>query len=774
DFAAGSDCLLVGPAGCGKSALARHLAGLLGHGAPGGTGLEFFFLHEEMSSRDLLQRRATNDLGDTVWVDSPLVRAARSGALCILDGAHRLKGDALCALAPLLQDRQVCLAVAGDPQGATWELLLRADRVQSVGFDTAAGCLVGAIAPSFRVLALAEVPTAQKPWLSEELAACFSTHSYPEQSAEDLVLLLRAVVPSLPAASAQKFVHAMTEKADDAANASSGISVPLRVLLRVAKAAAAADGDAEVELVHGLLQQQLFPFMPKGERGKLLAQLEPHFGAAVAVAAERALQRAKRPARELQGEPEGPDSVRFGSFIAPKMTPASPELVPSVDFVGIDRHVDLLQELGKAIFRRQERFLLLLGPQGVGKNRVVDYFLQSLRMEREYMQLHRDTTVSQLTVTPVVSNGRLHHEDSPLVRAAQLGRALVLDEADKAPLEVVVVLKSLIEDGQLALPDGRRLASSDVGDHSLRVHPEFRMFVLANRPGFPFLGNDLLREADVFSVFCLDNPDAASEMQLARAIGPSVPLALLKTLVALFADLRLALEDGRLQYPYSARELLAVVRHLERFPNEPLEEALSSVLAFDRFDAALKEQLRPLLEKRNISSLAVLGPVNGNPSAAATPEQPWLRALEALRAAKLGAPLRLTKEPAGAWVVSSEAPVAFGCTNASDQVKLRPAMLDPPKAVPLAELSFERSGLDFHEGVVRAALPLGRHAGGVVDAAVDPEGAVHVLSTGPLCLWTIQDPQALGAEAGRCSLLQAREPRGGAAWLVYAPCFGFP
>lgn len=26
------------------------------------------------------------------------------------------------------------------------------------------------------------------------------------------------------------------------------------------------------------------------------------------------------------------------------------------------------------------------------------------------------------------------------------------------------------------------------------------------------------------------------------------------------------------RYPYSARELLAVIRHLERFPNEPLEE----------------------------------------------------------------------------------------------------------------------------------------------------------------------------------------------------------
>ena len=26
------------------------------------------------------------------------------------------------------------------------------------------------------------------------------------------------------------------------------------------------------------------------------------------------------------------------------------------------------------------------------------------------------------------------------------------------------------------------------------IHPEFRMFVLANRPGFPFLGNDFFKE----------------------------------------------------------------------------------------------------------------------------------------------------------------------------------------------------------------------------------------------------------------------------------------
>ena len=33
-----------------------------------------------------------------------------------------------------------------------------------------------------------------------------------------------------------------------------------------------------------------------------------------------------------------------------------------------------------------------------------------------------------------------------------------------------------------------RLSSSDGARHAIRIHPEFRIFVLANRPGFPFLG----------------------------------------------------------------------------------------------------------------------------------------------------------------------------------------------------------------------------------------------------------------------------------------------
>jgi len=90
-----------------------------------------------------------------------------------------------------------------------------------------------------------------------------------------------------------------------------------------------------------------------------------------------------------------------------------------------------------------------------------------------------------------VVNGVIVYEDSPLVVAAREGHILVIDEADKAPLEVVCVLKGLI-DGDMSLSDGRKLVSASLllkqkkkSDHNriIPIHPNFRMIVLANRPG---------------------------------------------------------------------------------------------------------------------------------------------------------------------------------------------------------------------------------------------------------------------------------------------------
>lgn len=49
-----------------------------------------------------------------------------------------------------------------------------------------------------------------------------------------------------------------------------------------------------------------------------------------------------------------------------------------------------------------------------------------LGWEREYMQLHRDTTVQSLTVTPALRDGVISYDDSPVVNAVKYGRILVV------------------------------------------------------------------------------------------------------------------------------------------------------------------------------------------------------------------------------------------------------------------------------------------------------------------------------------------------------------
>ena len=70
-----------------------------------------------MSCRDILQRRSTdqessieiNDINTSsssnvksTWVDSPLVKAAKNGGICVLDGIDRVDSDCLLSVGRLL------------------------------------------------------------------------------------------------------------------------------------------------------------------------------------------------------------------------------------------------------------------------------------------------------------------------------------------------------------------------------------------------------------------------------------------------------------------------------------------------------------------------------------------------------------------------------------------------------------------------------------------------------------------------------------------------
>ncbi|KAH3874340.1 hypothetical protein DPMN_037582, partial [Dreissena polymorpha] len=249
--------------------------------------------------------------------------------------------------------------------------------------------------------------------------------------------------------------------------------------------------------------------------------------------------------------------------------------------------------------------LLLVGNQGVGKNKIVDRFLHVLNRPREYIQLHRDTTVQTLTLQPTVQDGVIIYEDSPLVRAVKQGHVLVVDEADKAPTHVTCILKTLIESGEMHLADGRRIVSATSGLQAspqvIVAHPDFRMIVLANRPGFPFLGNDFFGAmGDIFSCHAIDNPDKDSEMSMLRQYGPDVPEPILEKLVLSFGELREMADQGLIAYPYSTREVVNMVRHLQKYPNEGLTSVIKNVFDFDSYNSELREVLITTMQKHGI------------------------------------------------------------------------------------------------------------------------------------------------------------------------------
>lgn len=133
------------------------------------------------------------------------------------------------------------------------------------------------------------------------------------------------------------------------------------------------------------------------------------------------------------------DAVKIGDTVVDRYRTTALSKVPDIVFYDVPEHVALLERLLQDFSLGQN--LLLVGNQGVGKNKIMDRLLQLLNRPREYIQLHRDTTVQTLTLQPMVRDGKVVYEDSPLVQSVKLGHVLVVDEADKAPTHVTCILK---------------------------------------------------------------------------------------------------------------------------------------------------------------------------------------------------------------------------------------------------------------------------------------------------------------------------------------------
>ena len=148
--------LIKGPTGCGKTRFVAHMAARLGR------PLYTVACHDDLSAADLIGRYLLKG-GETVWVDGPLTRAVREGAICYLDEVVEARKDVTVVLHPLTDDRRIL------PIDRTGEELQAAD-----GF-----MLVASYNPGYQNILKTLKPSTRQRFVSLEFSFPRPEHEVP-------------------------------------------------------------------------------------------------------------------------------------------------------------------------------------------------------------------------------------------------------------------------------------------------------------------------------------------------------------------------------------------------------------------------------------------------------------------------------------------------------------------------------------------------------------------------------------------------------------------
>jgi len=143
--------------------------------------------------------------------------------------------------------------------------------------------------------------------------------------------------------------------------------------------------------------------------------------------------------------------------------------------------------------------IFLIGSPGRTRRDVILAYCELTLREVEIVCISQDTTVSDIKQRREIRKLDAVFVDGPAVRAAILGRILILDGVEKAERNILSVLNNLLENREMHLEDGRFLTNPsrfEIQDENHRqellnhhnklvpVHPRFRTVAL----GLPIPG----------------------------------------------------------------------------------------------------------------------------------------------------------------------------------------------------------------------------------------------------------------------------------------------
>jgi nitric oxide reductase NorQ protein len=193
--------MLKGPTGCGKTRFVESMAAELKR------PLITVSCHEDLTAGDLLGRYLLKG-GDTEWMDGPLTRSVRMGAICYLDEIVEARADTTVAIHALTDHRrELFIDRLGEQLSAPPEFML------VVSYNPGYQSILKDLKPSTRQRMIS-IELGFPPADIEREVVLKET-GVDEASAEDLVRLANAIrqldIPGLPEVSSTRSVIAAAD-----------------------------------------------------------------------------------------------------------------------------------------------------------------------------------------------------------------------------------------------------------------------------------------------------------------------------------------------------------------------------------------------------------------------------------------------------------------------------------------------------------------------------------------------------------------------------------
>jgi nitric oxide reductase NorQ protein len=218
--------------------------------------------------------------------------------------------------------------------------------------------------------------------------------------------------------------------------------------------------------------------------------------------------------------------------------------------------------------------VLLKGPTGCGKTRLIEYMAEELGRPLFTVACHEDLSAADLVGRYLLKGGETIWEEGPLTRAVRAGGICYLDEVVEARADTIVVLHPLA--------DYRRELHVERIGAVLRAPPEF-MLVVSYNPGYQSVLKDLKESTRQRMIAIeLGYPSPAIEHQI--LIGETqIDERIAEDLVRLGGAIR-QLDTPGLPEVASTRSLVSAARLVRA--GLPLREAARSALALPLTDDA--------------------------------------------------------------------------------------------------------------------------------------------------------------------------------------------